>query len=246
VRRRDSERFRDAAGYGSAPRTCCGPGVGCPASPLACPGERTDACPRRRSGTGVARRPSRTIRVTLRRPVLHEERQAPERRLPRSRGESPQPAGDPADGTSGTASRRVAAAQSTSASRGRPGTTSLATAAWCRPAGHLRRCGRALIPVIPCSIVAPQLRHGKLRGGVQRLEIVLEVGGRHEPLVSAARRATRPKTGTSPHRLASHLEDQARAPLGGTPEGSADRANEHKAPPPHPEESSASRGLADC
>jgi hypothetical protein len=47
---------------------CCGPGVGCPASPLACPGERTDACPRRRSETGVTRRPRRTIRVIPRGP----------------------------------------------------------------------------------------------------------------------------------------------------------------------------------
>jgi hypothetical protein len=108
-------------------------GSRCPASPLACPGERTDACPRRRSGTGVARRPSRTIRVTPRRPVLHEERQAPERRLPRSRGGLPRPAGDPADGTSCIASPSRPAARSTSASRGRRGTTCPATAAWRRP-----------------------------------------------------------------------------------------------------------------
>ena len=72
--------------------------------------------------------------------AAYGERQARERPLPRSRGGSLRPAGgDPADGTSGPAAR------STSAFRGRPGTTCPATAAWCRPSYALASPGGRLL-----------------------------------------------------------------------------------------------------
>jgi hypothetical protein len=84
----------------------------------------------------IPRRPGSALPACTadrRRRATHGERQAPERRLLRSRGESPQPSGDLEDGTSRSANPSARVARSTIVCRSRSYTTRRASAGRCLP-----------------------------------------------------------------------------------------------------------------